>query len=58
MCIFHALIVVMFLACCYDATTFATNMQPLSHEYGQIGRILFYKWYGNFIIEIRFSCLF
>ena len=43
MCMFYTLIEVTFLACHYDATTFATNRWPLPHEYGQIGPILFYK---------------
>ena len=52
---FYTLIVVTCLACCYDATIFATNKQTLPHKYGQIGPILFYKQYIVFIIELGFS---
>ena len=43
MCMFYTLIVVTFLACCYDAATFSAKKRPMPHEYGQIGPILFYK---------------
>ena len=58
MYMFYTLIVVTLLACCYDATMFATKRRLLSCEYGQIGPIIFYKYYINYIIEIGLSCLF
>ena len=49
MCMFYTLIVVTFLACCYDAATFSAKKRPMPHEYGQIGPILFYKQYINYL---------
>ena len=50
-CMFYTLIVVIILACYYNATTFAANRQPLLYKYGQIGPILFLK--NMFILLLK-----